>query len=364
MVSKFPLNAASARGVKESDWKKNLLVPHKEEDGQIYVPIPKNIGDHSDNLLMITILKIVQEKEWKTIPSDIEVPLAVLKSEKNMFFAGYVAKSYDDEIGPRIKASNQYERGMLSAQTDAVLHHIGKRNGHIRRTDHTFGKVLAEMRGFTNQYWGLRGAISRLFHDLPKPKISKEHSHTFMLSGGELIGKIVRKTLPYSNGGIFRKEELAYFNSMWAKTNEQLMEIHKLCNRPTSVFANEFWERMDLLSDKVKEIEKQTGTVYAQRAKYLFRTGSKKKVDIKWTKMSLDDKLSETSPDELRRLFSPLDLPGFPKTAGTIGENSLDDQYLADKYRIRDDDPYCHEKLALSATYEDLLAASISEAAT
>jgi hypothetical protein len=350
ILAKFPQTAVAAKDIKETNWQERLFVPHRDGD-KICVPVPKNISDFADNYLVISILKIIQIRGWEAVKSSMECKVSVLKHEKNMFFAGYVAKCTEQFCGKRIKASNAYERGVLSAQTDAITAFVGNRNAHIRKTEHTYGKILSEMGGFVREYWALRGAIAALFKDLPKPKVVREDLPSYLLTGGELIGKIVRKSLPHSNGGVFRKEELAYFNSKYANSQEHLDQIHKLCKNPSADFANAFWEYIDELSQMAKKIEKELGVIYALRAKILFRQGSKKKADIKWVRLSLDEKILTFTADELKKIFDPCGLPGFAQITGqTRGESELED-WLISKYKLITDDPLYSQKLAVVSSY-------------
>jgi hypothetical protein len=351
VLAKFPRTAVAAKDIKETNWQERLFVPHKETDDKIVVPVPKNINDFAENYLIITILKIIQIKGWQAVKSSTEVKPNVYKHEKNMFFAGYVSKCMDDSCGKRIKASNAYERGILSAQTDAVMRQVGNRNAHIRKTEHTYGKILAEMGGFVREYWAQRGAIAALFKDLPLPKADEDDLKTYLLTGGELIGKIVRKSLPHSNGGIFRKEELAYLNGKYANTQQRLDELHSLCKNPTGRFASTFWEYVDELGADAKKIEKELGVAYATRAKILFRQGSKKKQDIKWVRLSLDEKISTMDGKSFAKLFDPCGLPGFtPVTGRTRGEDEFE-EWLTLKYKLNTESELYTVKLAVVSSY-------------
>jgi hypothetical protein len=349
-LAKFPESAVAAKDIKETNWQERLFVPHRDGD-KVIVPVPKNINDFSENYLVISILKIIQIRGWEACKSSLEVKTTVLKHEKNMFFAGYVAGCMHDTCGKRIKASNAYERGVLSAQTDAVIASVGNRNAHIRKTEHTCGKILSEMGGFVREHWATRSAIAMLFKDLPMPKLAPEDLPSYMLTGGELIGKIVRKSLPHSNGGIFRKEELAYLNGKYAATQQMLDDIHRHCKAPGSDFANHFWEYIDELSSKAKQIEKDLGVLYAHRAKVLFRQGSKKKADIKWIRLSLEEKIDQLSLSELGKLFDPCGLPGFTPVTGQARNEDEFEEWLTKKYRLNTSDELYNLKLAVVSSY-------------
>jgi hypothetical protein len=330
-------------------------VPHKE-DGTVYVPIPKNYSKFSDNMLFISIIKVISLYGYETVVADIEVDVNVLKTEKHHFFAGFVAKSFDKLAGPRIKASNAYERGILAAQTDAVCKRLGNRNGQIRKTDHSCGKILSEMGGFVRDYWGLRASINSIFASLPKPKVSDDDIPTYMLQGGELIGKIVRKNLPHSNGGIFLKTELSYLNKRYQAAQLHLEYIHEKCKRPDVEFALAFWEKVDELAKEAKDIQSELGSLFANRAKYLFRSNTKRKTDQRWNKMSIEEKLADSSVQTLEQLFNPLDLPGFKKLkiSRTVVDEYDPEEYLTALYRLDKEEDNYSMKLGIVSNYESI----------
>jgi hypothetical protein len=353
LLDRFPSSGSDAREIKEVEWRHKLFTPH-HDGSTTYVPLPKNIVDFKDSLLFIAILKAFESQGYKVVVSDKELPATVFKTDKAAYFAGYVSKSQDKFVGDRIKPTNQFEKGQLAKQTEAVIAHVGKRNAHIRRTPHSIGKTLAEMGGFTRQYWAFRSAISAIFTRLPNPQV--DNVSTFMLSGGELIGKIVRKSLPYQNGGVFRQEELRYLD-MYYRTELTTMEkIHKLCQNPSNEFANSFDEKVDELAKICKSIEKDLGALFAQRAAVLFRSQSRKKSDIKWAQKPLNEKLNQLKPEDLRRLFSPTNLPGFVKAERTVDDKDTVEEFCIEKYRLDDGKLTFEAKLSICVSYETLLA--------
>jgi len=354
MVESFPMTAAAARGLKETNWQARLFVPHKE-DGTYLFPIPKNIIEFKDNLMMITILKIADILGYEIIDSEEELPTQVLKTDKAGYFAGYTAAANEQVLGARIKPSGQWERGYLCKQTEAILADVGNRNAHIRRVEHNPGKILSDMGGFTKKYWGLRGDLATLFKSLPTPKVDDDSKYTYMLSGGELVGKIIRKKLPYENGGIFRKEELQYLNRYYSIPKSCLEKIQRNSQKPTKEFFDSFWTELNKITEDSKLIEKELGTLYASRAKYLFRTGSKKKTDIQWSKKPLDAKLEEMSKEHFIEYFSPKNLPGFPRVIATEA-NANDpsfENYITQKWKLQRDGDLYAEKLAIVSAYEN-----------
>jgi len=267
-----------------------------------------------------------------------------------------------EETGPRIKAGSLYEKGQLYCQTEAVNAHVGKRNGHIRKVEHSVGKILSEMTGFTREWWSTRSSISTLFNELPKPKAT--NLSTYMLTGGELIGKIVRKSLPFDNGGIFRPEELQYLNKVYETVKGDLMQLHKLCKNPSEEFAENFWDYVDQLATTSKMIEKDLGSLYAARAKVLFRGNSKKKADVKWNQLTLDEKISSLAIDESRRLFTPTNLPKFAKVINPVKASDFGDivEFSIAKYAIKRTDDLYQEQLLVATSYENMVSFLLEDA--
>jgi hypothetical protein len=358
MVDKFPQTAQAARGIKETDWQSRLFVLH-EMDSQTWLPVPRNLADFSENLLMITILKIATSLGWSIHMSEVDLPSSVLKTDKGMYFAGYTSMALSKETGHRIKPSNLYEKGQLRCQTDAVIESVGTRNTHIRKVEHSPGKILSEMAGFTRKWWGLRGVLSTLFASLPKPKATNIAS--YMLVGGELIGKVVRNKLPYSNGGIYRTAELAYFDKKYANTKKKLEEIQTSSKAPTEDFARSFWDKIDSLAGECKDIEKALGGIFAARARVLFRGNSKKKSDIKWNQLPLDDKLSSLSVQDYTRLFTPINLPGFTKSLAKADDTDSLDEFCKLRFRLNEEDNLYDDKLEVCRSYQIILDSLLGE---
>jgi hypothetical protein len=328
------------------------------------LPVPKNLSDFTDNLVMITILQIVKLQKWTIVSSPIEMRTAAFKTEKAMYFAGFVSKSYDEFVGPRIKASNLYEKGQLAAQTKAVLASVGKRNAHIRKVEHSPGGHLSEMKGFTKELWGIRGSLSNLFNQLPLPKVADIDLPSYMFSGGEILGKMVKTRLPFENGGVFRPTELDYFRKKYQAEIKLLADLQVDCRNPTKDFALNFWERVDEVTKASGAIEKALGAVYAQRAKFLFRSGSKKKNDLKWAKQSLEEKLNQMTSEEIKKFFDPCNLPGLPRTRTFVQDKDLElVPYCEKRYGITQTHTDYMELLGVVASYEDLYSSAVAEEA-
>jgi hypothetical protein len=355
MLNKFPSTASAAKGIKETHWSHRLFVPHQEAK-DTFVPLPKNLADFADNLLMITILKSIELCGYHCVISETELKSDVLKSDKSMYLAGYIACKESGTVGTRKKATNLYERGYLYCQTEAVLATVGGRNAHIRKCEHSVGKILSEMTGFTRENWGIRGALGSLFSAVPKPKVPEASIVSYMLKSGELIGKVVRNKLPYSNGGVYRKEELAYFDEKYGAVKAEMERFHTLLKNPNKDLPGLFWNSVDHLAQECKAIEKALGPVFTKRARILFRNNSKKKSDIKWNQLSLDDKITQIDENQFQQLFSPLDLPGFSAVAASTDEVAPTDYdgFIYAKYRI----PHSEDndaKFALAASFEEYL---------
>jgi hypothetical protein len=274
-----------------------------------------------------------------------------------MYLAGFVAMSLRDEVPKRQKATNHYERGELSRATEAVIASVGQRNSHIRRCEHNVGKLLAEMPGFSREYWGLRGAITNILKRLPTPKVSKDILCSYMLSGGELIGKVIRSKLPWQNGGIYRQSEIEYLSKYYQSIVTRYDDVVKSCKNPDSEFAAHFWEIIDNLTSEVKKVENRLSPLFAKRARVIFRNpNSKKKTDILWNRSSLDDKLRELSTEQFTAMYRPTNLPGLERPIRNVsGEDDLTD-YCCQKYSLDTSDSMYTEKMKVCSEYENIYA--------
>jgi hypothetical protein len=356
LVAKFPTSAESARGIKETNWQERLFVPHVEGD-TTYVPLPLNLNDFDENIVMISLIKAIEFLGYTPVEGNARLPTTVFKTDKGMYLAGFISMSISDTCPKRTKATNHYERGSLAAATDAVIAKVGSRNAHIRRCEHNVGKLLAEMPGFSREYWSLRGAISNILKRLPKPFVSKDIIPSYMLTGGELIGKVVRSKLPWQNGGIYRQSEIEYLSRYYQSIVAKYDEIVALCKNPTGEFAEHFWEMIDSFTENVKKVERRISPLFAKRARIIFRNpSSKKKQDIQWNRLSLDDKLHELAPDQFTLLYGPTSLPGLdtPIRVAPQGDDLAD--YCEQKYSLSTTDQLYTEKMKVVSEYETILA--------
>jgi len=330
LLEKFPRTEEAARGIKDSDWRKSVFTTHQEGNRTIFL-VPKNLESYSDNLLMIALLQAVSLLGYTIQPSETEVPTAVLKTTDGEYFCGYVAQAMKEFTGPREKRTSKFYRGVLSFQCSSLRKAVGDRRMHLFDVEHTPGRKLAEMSGFTKDYWGLRGSISSIFSALTPNKWNEEA--TYLLPKEILEQKVVRRKLPFDNGGVYTPEEILYFKDYFAKEVKQVENFHASLAVPTNTLAREFWNLYDPVQTALKGISAAIGNVYISRARIAFPVNKGKK-NIAFLKLSLREKLrSEISEDNLEE-WSPNQLPGWNKVIKKEYADKHDLSLIRQKYGL------------------------------
>jgi hypothetical protein len=167
-------------------------------------------------------------------------------------------------------------------------------------------KRLSVMKGFTKEYWGLRGSLAALFKMCTPVKVT--NLETYMRSKSEILGTI-RTKLAYENGGVFRPEEIAYLGEKYASVKSAVNEFVAGLDHPTEDLAQNFDRLFAPIKTRIEQCDREVRVVSANRAKILFPI-DKKKRSLKFKKLSLAEKLSEI-PSEKEIEFTPESLPGI-----------------------------------------------------
>jgi hypothetical protein len=333
MMEKFPVTEIGAKDIKVSDWNKSVFKT-KQDNDVIYITIPKNAESHADNLFFITLLKICSIKRWVPVQSETEVPPAVLETNDAQWFAGYVAAASSNEVADRETGSSKWSKGYQEYQ----LHCLSampsmKTVNHMRQGGvETATRKLSGMKGFTKEWWGLRGSVATMLKALPIRKIRSDSLVTYMRSKEDILRNVIKQKMPFQNGGIFRKEEISYLGERYKSTTEKVTEFIGLLNEPDDDLARTFTERYSKIRSEIKSIESQVGPIVAERARILFPEKGKKTTQL-WASKPIDEKIASSRLEEKQRYFSPESLPGISKSTSSEEVRTMEDvqtAYLSD----------------------------------
>jgi hypothetical protein len=309
LLKKFPTTEMESRLVKDSDWKDSLFILRKDGDTEL-ITFPKNMDSFADNLFMISLLRLAVLKKWTIQLSSKELDVKVFDSVEGPFFAGFIAGACLKETGTCIKGSTRYSKGVASFQSFSVEKKIGKhpwlRTGGM---DNLLSR-LSGMKGFTKEYWGLRGTLAAIFKTIVPIQVTD--LETYFLPKSEVM-KHIRTKLPYENGGLFRSEEIAFLSQGYSTVKEQLNAFLVKLDQPTQEFAENFVSEYTPIKTAIENIDKQIRLLAVNRSKILFPQGNKKGIK-KFKAMSLEDKLEVVSDDK-PDLFLPESLPRISRTA-------------------------------------------------
>jgi len=252
------------------------------------------------------MLKIFESKTWIPVLSESDLPSGVLETKEGAFFAGFVAASLRKETGPMETGTTKYSKGFKSYQTFCVEKAYSK-SVHLRTGGmDKITERLSNMKGFTKDYWGLRGAIMSLFKSIKPIKVTD--LQTYMKSKNE-ISKSIKTKMPFRNGGVFRVEEIAYLDSIYTKSTEELEQFLATLNEPSEELAKNFEAYYTRVRVSVNRVESEVKPIMAARSRILF-PDSKKKKDIKWRDQPLIEKLATLDEKHLVH-FRPQSLPGI-----------------------------------------------------
>jgi len=305
MLESFPTSEQQARSVGTTDWNKTLFLSHNK-DGKVYVTVPKNIETFMENLLMISILKLFEYKNWIPVLSETELPSAVLETKDGAFFAGFVGAADLLETGPMNTGTSKYSKGAKAYQLYCVQKAFGK-STHLRTggMDKLRG-ILTEMKGFTKNYWSFRQTIINLFNEIPVARVT--HLETYMKSKADIM-KGIKTKLAYDNGGVYRPEEIAYLNDYFRTEKRQLEEFLLLLDHPSRDLAENWQQRYGVVATALKRVDEACRATGAARARVLFPS-DKRRATLQFLKLSLTEKIQTFAP-ERKALFAPETLPGI-----------------------------------------------------
>lgn len=170
------------------------------------------------------------------------------------------------------------------------------------------------MKGFTQAYWGLRGSIASLFKSVNTSTVTD--LHTFIKPKSELM-KVIKNKFAYQNGGLFRPEEIAYFDVRYHNEKTRLDEFVALLDQPTEDLARDFQALYSRVRAGIARADHEVQSVATQRARLCFPSGNKPK-DKKFAKLSLTEKILSFR-DEQKIQFKPESLPGIVYMNSTSG---------------------------------------------
>jgi len=328
LLQRFPTTEIAARSINSSDWSSTIFVP-KMDGNKTYVTIPKNIGNFLDSLMMMSILKIFEIKQWIPTLSSEELPKSVLETKEGAFFAGFVSASLRTETGEMETGSTKYAKGIKAHQTYSVEKAYGKPK-HLKTGG--MDKVterLSSMKGFTQAFWGLRGTIVALFKGLPAARVT--NIETYMKSKNELL-KIVKTRLQYENGGCFRPEELIYLGERYQAARTTLNVFLSLLETPTENLAKNFDAVYAPVKITVETADNEIKANLAARARILFPQDNKKKSQT-WARKTLVEKLLDLPEDKLKE-FRPETPPGITANITEVSKEENFSEWLRTRYRV------------------------------
>jgi hypothetical protein len=358
MIEKFPTSEIGAKDIKVSDWNKSIFKT-KQDGTNVKVTIPKNAESHADNLFFITILKCFALLRWVPVLSETELPPSVLETKESPFFSGFVAAAATGEVGDRETGTSKWCKGFQSYQLWCVNNdHTVSSAPYMRHggVEDVTAK-LSGMKGFTKEYWGLRGSISAIFKSLPRAA-ARVDLNSYMKSKEEILKNVIRRKLPHENGGVFRPDEIAYLNERYAQTKQLMEQFVSDLNDPEEGFAAEFGDKYGVIRVAVKSIEAEIGPLVGSRAKVLFPV-SKKKGILTWAKKPLEDKMDHDFLEKHDKLFMPASLPGIDITPTKTTEVIGTQEWINAKYRFDASYGLTIEKLVSS--YYTLVASRADE---
>jgi len=123
---------------------------------------------------------------------------------------------------------------------------------------------LSDMKGFTREYWGLRGTLAALLKTIKPAKVSD--LKTYFLPKSEVM-KHIKTKLPYENGGLFRAEEISYLSAGFSDTKNDLNEFIMKIENPTEEFIMEFQKEYAPIKTRIEQAEQSIRLLAVNRSK-------------------------------------------------------------------------------------------------
>jgi hypothetical protein len=307
LLKKFPTTEMESRMIKDDKWSDTLFIL-REEGNQKLITLPKNIESFADNLFMIAIVKLCVLMNWTIQLSTKDMPTAVVDSPENAFIAGFIAGASLKVTGARVKGSTRFTKGIQAFQTFSVEKEMGKQP-HLRTGGmDALLQRLSLMKGFTKDYWGIRGSLAALFRQIPPVKVSE--IQTFMLPKSDIM-KAIRTKLSFENGGLFRSQEIAYFNERYAANIQTIRAFNASLDTPSEDLAKTFTTKYAAVKTLIDSIDSSVKLIAINRSKILFPEGKKKAI-TKFKAKPLLEKI-ELLEEDKRVPFLPESLPGISR---------------------------------------------------
>jgi hypothetical protein len=295
---------------------------------------------------MITLLQLCSLLKIKVQLSTASMETSVFESSEAPFFAGFVAAASGIETGSYYKGSTRYSKGYSSFQTFSVEKAYGKvpwlRTGGM---DNLLMR-LSVMKGFTKDYWGIRGSLAALFRMVKPVKVTDLRS--YFMPKSEVM-KHIRTKLPFENGGLFRPSEIAYLSQRYHEAKTQIDSFLVELDNPSEEFIKKFSQRYAPVKTIVESVEREVRLISVNRSKVLFPQGQKKSI-IAFKKKSLEDKI-EILMEKHESLFTPESLPGISKdtTSQKVWGST---EYLSESYKIMAKNELASEVIESWYTFE------------
>jgi hypothetical protein len=315
-----------SRMVKDTSYADTMFILREEGDKK-FVTFPKNLESFADNLFMISLIRLAYRMGWTIQLSTKELPASVFETSEGAYFAGFICASALKETGEYSKGITKFSKGYASYQTYSVEKAYGKlpwlRTGGMD----SLLQRLSTAKGFTREYWALRGSVAALLKMIPGTTVT--HLKSFFLPKNEVM-KHIKTKLVYENGGLFRTSEIAYLNDRYVQTKTMLNDFLIRLDNPTEEFVQNFVREYTPLKTAIEAVEKETKLIAVNRSKVLFPSGEKKSVK-KFKALPLSDKLTKLA-EKGEISILPETLPGITRINAEVEAQPGSLQWLGAQY--------------------------------
>jgi len=318
ILSRFPTSEEMARNINSTEFSETLFTSRTEGDRTEYT-LPKNIEDFRDSLVVMSIVKLCELKQWIPVLSSKELPKGVLETKDGAYLAGFVSAASRLRTGPLNEGTTKFAKGIRAHQTYSIEKKYGQ-SRHLRTGgQNKISEVLSSMKGFTKEYWGLRASLVSLFKSVPPCEVTDLTSY---VRSKESILRTIKTKLQSQNGGCYRAEELAYLQERNASTIILMNRFLGRLERPDEDLAKNFEDLYAPVKTAIDQADSEVKANLSARARILFPNDNKKK-SKQWAQKPLSEKLADLSEDKLKE-FLPETLPGIVALPVAIEGNQTD----------------------------------------
>jgi len=282
--------------------------------------IPKNYGTVLNCTTLCSIIALAKKCGYGISASDEEKSLddpLLANMRIGAYLSGFATIATSGTTGEYLSQDNFWSLGGRTAQYMAIRKLL-KNIQHLRPEGLSFGKFITkELPTIANTNWKDVTYLGTLLQSAAE-SLTVTRLETYLRSVGDLQQRVIRKSWPWDNKGIFTTHEISWFNEKSKDVRNKYTVFLSNFKNPSHQLVVEFWTVYgDIMKDAAILIETANRAITLRQNIFFSSTKKRKKTVLANEQHTLlDDK-------QLIKVFHPKQLD--PNLTAVASAKALSD---------------------------------------